>query len=843
MSSKTTVISDDHEEDAAGATATGVGTVPAAIQNVSKAQLDGGANSSPASLTIAPPRRKSALVGYWEERAKAQQQNETPTTLRESRATGAALAKQRYSINNTNDDGKEKKVVVFPPLPPENAIFRGAATPGTSSAKQIYSINNTDDDGKDTKVVVALPPLPNEYASRDEVDEVKDEAKEIIHTAGSIQVKDSTDQQGPKVDDEEDDDISVKEVEVAPSKGYATKHSPVLASTKNETVADVFTDSVKHYSETAGPNVFDLHVAVEAQRDDNPAIDAITTDQLTCGWRKRKGILYPLMILIVIVIAAIAALFVGRNQNPRSSSPEETSPSLMPSVPPIQQCSERVSLAVKGFGLNHSDTMPPTLAIDGKNAVSVTESGQVFFYTLLEGDWVQNTEFVAEHSVNDKAVPAVALSGNYAVVGFMYYKSANGTEMGGGAQVYKLNEATDSWEKDALLVPSDKVFNSNSNFGWSVAIDAHQLSPLVAVGAYLDNERTGAVYVFELSNSTWSEVTKLVPDVCQKEALGYTVAVSGDYIVSSTDCAFNVLAYKYDRVSKRVDEQQRIRYINSNFGPIDALVMNKNTLVYTTIFGGVVIYERTSDVQDFSYLQQIDFTNYTESFSFPLSIDKDIFVVVVGNKQHVFMSENGKWAELLTIKTNATLVQSDASEEYRRSVAVGGRNILASNSNDVYHYNIEECANPMPTQSPSVSKPSIDVTPGLSITNKPSVIPPTTPNQAENVTCYELEVTVDFDANPLGTGWTLVEVRSDGTRAFVGSLYPSDDSLANQSQSESFCLPLQSTFEFTFYDSYSDGICCSNGQGSYILTHSGEIVVEGGEFTDAQFSQQHTFST
>jgi len=814
MSSKNT-DSVDNEEDAASTT-TGVGAVATEIKSVSKAQIDG-ANSSPAIVTIAPPRRKNALVGYWEQKEEqAKAQKEASVELRDSRATGTASVKQLYLINKTDKDKKDTRVVVFPPKPPENAIFR---------------------DG-------------NDDASRNEGEVVKDESKEMIQTTSSDEEKDVVDHQDPTEEEEKEEEEAeangdaIKEVEVAPSKAYSMKQ-PVLDSSKNETVVDAPNDSVKQTPKNTDPNVSDLPVYVEVQRDDNSA--SITTDQPTQSWRKRKGILCPLVILIVIVITAIATLlgvFLGGSSNLQSpSQSDETSPSFMPSIPPIQQCAEKVSLEGQSLGLYHNDTLPPTVAIDGANAIWATESGQVFIYRLLEGGWVENTVFAAEQSVNAKTVPAVALSGKYAVVGFKYYKSANGT-LTGGVQVYKLNEATGSWAEDEVLVPSDKVFNSG--FGWSVDIDAQQLrDPLVVVGAHLDNERTGAVYVFELSNSTWSEVTKLEPDVCQKESLGYSVAVSGDYIVSSTDCAFNVLVYTYDRVSKRVYEQQRIRYVNSVFGPIDALVMNKNTLVYTTIFGGVIVYERFSDSQDFSYLQQIDFSNNeTETISFPLSIDNDIFVVGVGNKQHVFMPEDGKWAELLTIENNATLVQSDASEEYRRSVAVGGRDMLVSNSNDIYHYDIEECADPMPTQSPTVPKPSLGVTPGLSNTIKPSVMPSTAPPQAGNITCYELVVTVNFDANPFGTAWTLVEVKSDGTRASVGSLYPYDNSLANQSHSESFCLPLQSTFEFTFYDSDKDGICCNDGQGSYTLTHNGEMFVEGGEFTeDTQFSQQHTFTT
>eukprot|EP00984_Skeletonema_dohrnii_P038269 scaffold41309_cov139-Skeletonema_dohrnii-CCMP3373.AAC.1 len=342
MSSSKNTDSVDHEEDAASTT-TGVGTVATAIKSVSKAQKDG----APAIVTIAPPRRKNALVGYWEqkeEQAKAQKEASVEL-LRDSRANGTASAKQLYSINNTDKDKKETRVVVFPPKPPENAIFR---------------------DG-------------NDDASRNEGEVVKDESKEIVQTTSSVQVKDVSDHQDPAAAAaEEEDGDAIKEVEVAPSKGYSTENSPVLDSSKNETVADAPNDPVKQAPKNTDPHVSDLPAYVELQRDDNSS--SITTDQPTQSWRKRKGILCSLVILIVIVVAAVAALlgvFLGGSSNLQSpSQSDETSPSFMPPIPLIQQCSEKVSLEGKALGLYHNDTLPPSVAIDGANAVWATESGQ-----------------------------------------------------------------------------------------------------------------------------------------------------------------------------------------------------------------------------------------------------------------------------------------------------------------------------------------------------------------------------------------------------------------------------------------------------------------------------------
>ena len=48
---------------------------------------------------------------------------------------------------------------------------------------------------------------------------------------------------------------------------------------------------------------------------------------------------------------------------------------------------------------------------------------------------------------------------------------------------------------------------------------------------------------------------------------------------------------------------------------------------------------------------------------------------------------------------------------------------------------------------------------------------------------------------------------------------------------EAFCLDSSECYNFTIYDSYGDGICCSQGSGSYTVKVNDDIVLTGGEFT------------
>lgn len=43
------------------------------------------------------------------------------------------------------------------------------------------------------------------------------------------------------------------------------------------------------------------------------------------------------------------------------------------------------------------------------------------------------------------------------------------------------------------------------------------------------------------------------------------------------------------------------------------------------------------------------------------------------------------------------------------------------------------------------------------------------------------------------------------------------------------CIP-RSKYTFTIEDSYSDGICCAYGSGSYSVSYAGKPVISGGEF-------------
>ena len=97
-----------------------------------------------------------------------------------------------------------------------------------------------------------------------------------------------------------------------------------------------------------------------------------------------------------------------------------------------------------------------------------------------------------------------------------------------------------------------------------------------------------------------------------------------------------------------------------------------------------------------------------------------------------------------------------------------------------------------------------------------------------------VEVKVTTDNWPEETTWSL---RNDCTTQVVatGGSYTA----ANTLHSVKHCLPT-AQYSFTINDSYGDGICCSEGAGSYAVVIDGVTTLTNGQFTS---SETKTFGT
>lgn len=112
---------------------------------------------------------------------------------------------------------------------------------------------------------------------------------------------------------------------------------------------------------------------------------------------------------------------------------------------------------------------------------------------------------------------------------------------------------------------------------------------------------------------------------------------------------------------------------------------------------------------------------------------------------------------------------------------------------------------------------------------------------------------ITFDDFPNETSFGVWEVGADTSDIFAGIAYDVDAS-SPIGFGDGFVLPGDFVGEapgpwqfiwdlgpgdyvFGIFDSFADGICCGFGLGEYSLTVDGALAVEGGVFTDVEFTE------
>ncbi|MFH1355895.1 MAG: Ig-like domain-containing protein [bacterium] len=152
----------------------------------------------------------------------------------------------------------------------------------------------------------------------------------------------------------------------------------------------------------------------------------------------------------------------------------------------------------------------------------------LLFSFAARADWIEQeilTPGIGEDQ--DFFGKAVAIDGRYAVVGDPWNDQT--ASNAGAVFVYYQNDANE-WIKQARLLASDGA--AGDYFGYSVSISGDY----VIVGTDLDDNanglNAGAAYIFKRSGETWTQQAKIIAsDGEASESFGWSVGISGDYAV------------------------------------------------------------------------------------------------------------------------------------------------------------------------------------------------------------------------------------------------------------------------------------------------------------------------
>jgi hypothetical protein len=184
-------------------------------------------------------------------------------------------------------------------------------------------------------------------------------------------------------------------------------------------------------------------------------------------------------------------------------------------------------LAGDQFGSSSSmHGITAVVGVPGRDSAGMPDSGAAYVYVRSGVSWTEQALLSAGFpGTFDDFGRSVHVDGNTIVVG----SPKDTTSQGRTGSAYVFVRSGSQWVEQARLVPSDGTFNDE--FGAAVTVFGNT----VMVGAPLHDASapdSGAVYVFERSGTTWTELTKLVgtSGFSQFDNFGSALDLFGDWV-------------------------------------------------------------------------------------------------------------------------------------------------------------------------------------------------------------------------------------------------------------------------------------------------------------------------
>ncbi len=152
------------------------------------------------------------------------------------------------------------------------------------------------------------------------------------------------------------------------------------------------------------------------------------------------------------------------------------------------------------------------------------ETDKAYIFRRTEEDtWIEEARFTNGPDVHEAFGSAVAVHGDYAVVGA--FGADDVGETTGAAYIFR--RATDGiWVEEARLLASDASAPAGFGRGVAVVVSSEGV-PFALIGAPSDSDQRGAAYAFRRTpDGTWVEEAKLVaPDANPSDLFGRGVAL------------------------------------------------------------------------------------------------------------------------------------------------------------------------------------------------------------------------------------------------------------------------------------------------------------------------------
>ena len=438
-------------------------------------------------------------------------------------------------------------------------------------------------------------------------------------------------------------------------------------------------------------------------------------------WKQRRTkILLGVVLVIVSTLAIVLGIELSKDDSTVNMIVNSTnaptvsvapSSSMAPSSSPTE-CVNKIISNKQEIDLQRdlqvTDPLDPQVAVDGRNMVVVAKDGKyctgifscfiydgpafITFYSLDNGKWqrVQTPIRVDDVSNSDgRVMYSVSLSGSAAFVGFPYTNDDAGIVL-----VYKQNDFGEWVRVNDPFVHIDNTIKKW--FGSSIDIDGD-----LACVWYSNNMNL----YHQDDDRKWVQFDTIED--------GFECSISGDSIaVYANNPGHSIQLYKYNQGQNKVSPIQDPIPTARIFQSMD---LRNDYLVYwdwdtdEDEQSAFFIYYRDETNETYTLHQQLNITGPRYK---SIALDDDILVVKGYNQTHIYsLQDDSNWVESITLDESyddifVDLMQKETFEISGRTLLFSTKNNNSSLSSKIYAFNIQDCTQDMPTQSPTLSPSS-----------------------------------------------------------------------------------------------------------------------------------------
>ena len=273
------------------------------------------------------------------------------------------------------------------------------------------------------------------------------------------------------------------------------------------------------------------------------------------------------------------------------------------------------------------------------------------------------------------------VDGDWAVVGARFDDDL--ASQSGSAYIFQNIDG--SWVERAKLLPSDGA--ADDYFGWAVAISGN----VVVVSSHNDDDygnNSGAAYIFELTNNTWTEIQKITANDAEPfDEFGLSLDISQSSIAVGAD-NHNVGAgavYIFSKVDNSWQQTQKLvprDAENNDFFGRDVAI-DKNRLVISAYgktvndidwVGAVYVFEYWFDRWIENAILTPSDTPEQGFFGISVAVHDDTIVVGAPSNSHntgsayVYQNDGVQWHEQAILSPSSLL----AGDEFGAAVGIFG---------------------------------------------------------------------------------------------------------------------------------------------------------------------------